>query len=283
MSSYQTFDKASDETLIKAAVSGEKGALSELIKRYQTPIFNLSRGMLWAREDAHDATQEILIKVMTNLASFRGDSAFKTWVYRIATNHLIRERQKAAKTSALSFDQYKTIINNAPDSPLKSEDYSVAPEVLAEETKRICLQGMLLCLSPEQRVVMVLGPVLGLTAPEAAEVMGVEPDNFRKQLSRTRADLSNFMENQCGLVNPKNPCRCPKKTRAMIDKGMVNPENLTFNPGHLKMARDEAGRYGMTDDRWMDLFAAIFEEVELDFSGVVSLLTDRATLDKKTH
>jgi hypothetical protein len=66
------------------------------------------------------------------------------------------------------------------------------------------------------------------------------PDNFRQSLARARRDLHSFMNNQCGLVNRSNPCRCAKKTRGFIDEGHVDPRNLLFVPEHLQRVRDAA-------------------------------------------
>ena len=66
-------------------------------------------------------------------------------------------------------------------------------------------------------------------------------DNFRQCLARARRDLHSFMNNQCGLVNKSNPCRCPKKTRGFIEHGHVDPHHLLFVPEHVERVRDVAG------------------------------------------
>ena len=66
-------------------------------------------------------------------------------------------------------------------------------------------------------------------------------ENFRQCLVRARRDLHSFMNNQCGLVNKSNPCRCPKKTRGFIEQGHVDPHRLLFVPEHVERIRDVAG------------------------------------------
>ena len=78
------------EQLVSEAIDGSKQALEQVIGRIQDMIYNLSLKMLLFPEDARDATQEILIKVITRLSTFRGDSKFTSWVYKIAVNHLIK-------------------------------------------------------------------------------------------------------------------------------------------------------------------------------------------------
>ena len=77
-------DDTSDAALVHAAVQGDRSALEQLVRRHQGFIYSLAQRMLYSPEDAADATQEILICIVTNLVSFRGDAAFRTWAYRIA-------------------------------------------------------------------------------------------------------------------------------------------------------------------------------------------------------
>src|SRR5687768_17003359 len=71
------------------ALQGDKNALNEVLKSIREYVYNISVRFLWHPQDAEDATQEILIKVCTNLSQFKGTSAFTTWAYRIAVNHLL--------------------------------------------------------------------------------------------------------------------------------------------------------------------------------------------------
>ena len=83
--------------------------------------------------------------------------------------------------------------------------------------------GMLMCLIREQRIVYILGEIFEVDFEMGAEILELTAANFRKQLSRARQQLYNFMENKCCLINKNNPCRCHKKTRTFIEKGWVNP------------------------------------------------------------
>src|SRR4051812_32969960 len=92
-------DDALDLRLVTAAQSDDREALDELIRRHQPWLLHIAQRMLWNRADAEDAAQEILIKAVTKLATFQQRSSFRTWLYRIAANHLLdRSRTK-------SFDQ----------------------------------------------------------------------------------------------------------------------------------------------------------------------------------
>jgi Sigma-70 region 2 len=88
-----------DEELVSSALAGDKDSLEALVRRHQSWVFNISLRMLWRRDQAEDATQEILIKVVTKLSTFKGQSKFRTWLYRIAFNHLLNVDTETATAS----------------------------------------------------------------------------------------------------------------------------------------------------------------------------------------
>jgi uncharacterized protein (DUF849 family) len=99
---------------------------------------------------------------------------------------------------------------------------------------------MLLCLDRRQRLIFTLGEILGASDTVGGEVLEMTADNFRQCLARARRDLYSFMNNQCGLVNKNNPCRCPKKTRGFIEAGHVDPRRLLFAAQHMERVKDVA-------------------------------------------
>ena len=92
-----------DLGIVARAIDGDREALSELIDRHQQFVFNVALKMFGDRVDAEDVTQEVMIKVITSLQSFRGESAFRTWVYRIAVNHFIKTRQRDRERAVTGF------------------------------------------------------------------------------------------------------------------------------------------------------------------------------------
>ena len=230
-----------DEQLVERAVTGDKDALEELVLRHQAWIYNVALRMVWHPQDAEDVTQEVLIKVCTRLHSFRGAARFRTWVYRIVANHVINMKRGRMEPKVLSFTQYGEALDNAPDLDLPDpSSVPVDVPVLVEEAKIGCLMGMLLCLDRRQRLVFVLGELIGVTDAVGAEILEVTAINFRQLLSRARRDLYHFMNAKCGLVNEANACRCHKKTRAFMEAGYVDPDNLHFVPEHVTAVRDVA-------------------------------------------
>jgi RNA polymerase sigma factor (sigma-70 family) len=248
-----------DQDLVMRARAGDRTALEELVKRHQGWIYNIAVRMLYHPQDAEDATQEILVKVLTRLSSFEGRSSLRTWLYRIVVNHVLNMKRGRLEDPAISFRTYGEELDKIPDLEL-ADPKGGSPEtnLLVTEAMLACTSGMLLCLDREQRLSYILGAILEVSDAVAAEVLEISPDNFRQRLSRARRDLRNFMNNQCGLVNPANPCRCAKKTRGFIQAGHVDPQNLLFVRERLCEVREAAPKAYETiktlDDQCADVY-----------------------------
>ncbi|MDX2200230.1 MAG: RNA polymerase sigma factor [Phycisphaerae bacterium] len=230
-----------DAVLVERVVGGDRAALEQLVLRHQAWIYNIAIRMVFRPQDAEEVTQEVLIKVITKLSTFKGESAFRTWLYRIAANHVLNMKRRWAETRSTTFADYGAAIDGTPD--LDMPDPRAMPvelPVLVEETKNSCTMGMLLCLDRKQRLIFTLGAILGASDSVGADVLDMTADNFRQCLARARRDLHSFMNHQCGLVNKNNPCRCPKKTRGFIEAGHVDPQNLMFVPLRVQRVRDIA-------------------------------------------
>lgn len=251
-----------DAVLVERVHSGDHRALELLVERHQAWIYNIAVRMVFQPQDAEEVTQEVLVKVITRLASFRGESSFRTWLYRIVANHVLNMKRRDSKDVTLTFAAYGAAIDRTPDLDLP-DPRSVPVEVplLVEEAKVSCTMGMLLCLDRRQRLVFTLGEILGASDTVGGEVLEMTAANFRQSLSRARRDLYQFMNGQCGLVNEENPCRCTKKTRGFIQDGHVDPLGLRFVPAHVERIRAVAAeRYGEIEDAVAERYAAIYRE-----------------------
>ena len=230
-----------DVDLVEQAKNGDRAALETLVLRHQAWIYNIAVRMVFQPQDAEEVTQEVLIKVITKLGSFKGESKFRTWLYRIAANHVLNMKRRSAETQTTTFADYGAAINNTPDLDLPDpKSVPVELPLLVEEAKTGCTMGMLLCLDRQQRLIFTFGEILGASDTVGGQVLEMAPDNFRQCLARARRDLHSFMNNQCGLVNTNNPCRCAKKTRGFIEDGHVDPHELLFVPQHVERVRDVA-------------------------------------------
>ncbi len=232
-----------DQELVQLAKGGNRAALEELVVRHQSWIYNLALRMLHRAEDAEDATQEVVIKLFTRLSTFNGRSALRTWLYRIAVNHLLNMKRGRAESKAPTFERYGRALDGTPDAELPDAWAVPADAQLVIAEARIgCTSGMLLCLDREQRMVFILGSIFGVGDAVGAELLELSRDNFRQRLSRARRDLHNFMHDKCGLVNTANPCRCAKKTLGFIAAGHIDPNNLRFAHERVTHVRDVAAR-----------------------------------------
>lgn len=229
-----------DEVLIERAVSGERNALEQLILRHQNWIYNIAVRMVFNPDNAKDITQEVLIKIITKLSTFKGESSFRTWVYRIVINHSLNHKKSSSEILRDDdFDSYAESIDKCPDYEIHSEmNLGFDTDAIIEEVKLSCMYGMLLCLDREQRIVFILGVLFGVSDKTGAELLDISKDNFRKKLSRARRDIFSFMNNKCGLMKKSNPCHCSKKAKALIEYGAVNPDNLMFNKNYTKKLKD---------------------------------------------
>ncbi len=228
-------DNALDTELVQRSLDGDRKALEQMIKRHQAFIYNVSLKLVLYPQDAEDVTQDVLIKVITHLSSFHGQSSFRTWLYRIVMNHFLDMKKRRAEdmTSLSRFanDGEALLQVNVTDEDALSEEQIA-------ETQVMCTVGMLMCLSREQRLVYVLGDVFSIDHNTASDLLSTTPEAYRQQLSRARKDLYSFIQQKCGLVNPNNPCRCNKKTKLWIERGYVKKDTLLFTEQYQERIRD---------------------------------------------
>ncbi len=174
---------------LEAAQRGDTAAFNELVLIYQTSVYNVALRTLGHSEDAADATQETFIAAYRAIREFRGGS-FKAWLLRIAVNtcyDLLRRRQRRPSTSL------DVIVDESGDQT-EFADRRVGPEraALASETVSVVEQG-LATLPDDQRIIVVLCDVQGLSYEEAAEVEGVALGTVKSRLSRARSRLRQFL------------------------------------------------------------------------------------------
>ena len=211
--------------LVDQALSGSREALVALVEAVQDDVYNLALRMLGDPSEAEDAVQEILIKVVTKLDSFRAESSVRTWVYQVAANHLLNARASPRRRE-LSFDEVAANLEEARRAGASLEP--VEEVALVDEVKLHCTHGMLLCLDRDQRLAFILGDILDLPGEQAAAILEVTPAAYRQRLSRARAAMTGFLQSQCGLANPAAPCRCRRIAPAAVASGQIGPGKLRF-------------------------------------------------------
>ena len=207
--------------LVERARSGDANALEKLIVSIQDKIYGLAIRMLWHPDDARDATQEILIRIVTHLSAFRGDSAFSSWCYAVAANYLRTASKSRMERENYTFTRFEEDLLDGAEEP--SDDLRQRPDylLLLEEIKIGCTLGMLLCLDRDHRLAYILGEILEVESTEAAMIVNISSDAFRKRLSRARRRIISFTSRLCGVVDPKNACHCRRRATAALESGRV--------------------------------------------------------------
>ncbi|MGW4120965.1 RNA polymerase sigma factor [Nocardia sp. NPDC004711] len=215
-----------ERALVARAVEGDRAAVSDVVRLLQDPIYRLALRMVWRPADAEDATQEILLRVVGNLATWRGEARLTTWAYRIGVNYLLNlKRQTPQEAQQLSLDQFGEGLKDG----LAEEDYR-GPEsaLLTHEVRLNCSQAMLQCLGRDERVAYVLSDVFEVSSEEAAWIVGATPAAYRKRVERAKKRLGNFLQSTCGLANPQAFCRCSRRVEKALELGRVDPRRPAF-------------------------------------------------------
>lgn len=213
------------EELARTALDGDQDALDRLVRALQGDVCGLALRMLWNREDAEDATQEILVRTVTRLSQFDFRSKLKTWVYRIAVNYILDLKRSPVERMKLTFERFAADLAEG-----LSSDGSTDGErsLLVEEVKVGCTLGMLQCLDRPHRLAYIMVELLDLPGPEAADALEISPELLRKRLQHARTAIESFTRTYCGLASDSAACGCHRRVPAALRAGRVRPDMLNF-------------------------------------------------------
>ena len=235
------------EELGRLAIEGDKGALDLVVRELQQHIYGLALRMLWNKEDAEDATQEILVRIVTRLSRFDFRSRLQTWAYRVAVNYILDVKKSAVERLHLSFERFADSITDglAADGPSDTER-----TMLIEEVKVGCTLAMLQCLDRPHRLAYVLGELMDLSGPDAAEVLEISADLFRKRLQHARSAVLSFTKAYCGLASDTAPCHCDRQVAGALRDGRINSQQLVFAGTRTSFEETRARVRQVDEARW---------------------------------
>jgi RNA polymerase sigma-70 factor (ECF subfamily) len=183
---------ADDLRLIRACLDGDTAAFGILVRRHQDRLYHTVYRLVENAEDAQDVVQEAFLHAYQSLDSFKGDSLFFTWLYRIAVNTAISLRRK--RRVVLSIDAGR---NGEPGvEPMDPSEVTQPGHDLEQQEQELRIQRALARLSPEHRAVLVMKDMEGQKYETMAEVLQVPIGTIRSRLHRARLELRELLEQE---------------------------------------------------------------------------------------
>lgn len=232
-----------DPVQVEAARQGSRAALETLINAAKGPVFNLAMRMLAHREDAEDATQEILIKIITHLGDVRDIDLAGAWAFRVATRHLAQTaRLGRVEKMRLTFEDFAEDLNLGQGESSHLGLTKIEHQLALKEVKVGCTLAMLVCLSRPLRMAYILGDIFEMTDTEASDVLGIPAGTYRQRLRRARSSISGFMQSNCSIQSASAPCRCENRIAPALQMGRIAK-------GAAHLDSDQAGQMSPHDIR----------------------------------
>ena len=182
---------AIDRELVAAAKSGDRHAFGKLVERYQRRVYALTYGIVRQREDAWDVAQEAFVKAYRNLSRFEGNSAFYTWLYRIAYNLSIDALREKARRETVDVQEGRILEEALVKSGRKAHAHP--DEMAARRELSTVLQRAMSKLSEKHRAIIVLREIEGLSYEEMAEVLGISKGTVMSRLFHARQNLQSLL------------------------------------------------------------------------------------------
>ena len=189
-----------EQRWVAAAREGDQGAFEELVRLYEKRVLALTQRMCKNPEDAAEAAQEAFFAAWQGLGSFRGDSSFSTWLYRLASNACVDLlRREGRRQAAVSLDDED--LNLDLPSPAPSPQEEAERRELGEQ-----IEEGLRALPPEYRAVLVLREIQQLRYDEIAGALGLDVGTVKSRISRGRKRLRAFLL-ESGNFSPPPPSK----------------------------------------------------------------------------
>ena len=191
----------SDETLAARAAAGDDSAFETIVQRYQARVFRLAC-RLTTETEAPDVLQDTFLQVYRHLSSFRGESQFGTWLYRIATNAALMHRRATARRPAEPLDQYLPRFDGDgmhAATPAELQVASRADEVLDRQFLAVKARAVIARLPDLYREAFVLRDLENLTTADVAHALGIEPATVRQRVHRARLMLRGYLSDLVGV------------------------------------------------------------------------------------
>lgn len=168
--------------IIRRCQTGDISALKELYDAYGQRVYRLCLRMMGEPADAEDTAQQVFLRVFQQASKFSGQSAFSTWIYRLAANHCLNALKGRQRNTAVS-------VLDMPDAVLPSDAVPSPVEVAANADDRALAARLLGALGPDDRAIIVLREIEGLSYRQVAYVLDVPIGTVMSRLHRARQAL----------------------------------------------------------------------------------------------
>ena len=180
-----------EAAVIQAVLDGDVNAYELLVKEYEKNVYNLALRMVGNSEDAADMSQEAFIKAYNSLTSFRGDSKFSVWLYRIVSNVCLDYLRSRGRRQTVSLSAEN---DDGEDVEIDIADETQSPErLLDRRLTRDAVRRGLAALPPEHRQILLLREIQGLSYDEIADALGIEAGTVKSRIFRARKKLCAFL------------------------------------------------------------------------------------------
>lgn len=179
-----------EQVWISQSAAGDAHAFAHLVERYEKTVYHHALRLVGSREDAADVTQEVFWKAWRALPSFRKESSFSTWLYRLTDNaclDLLRREKKRRGDTSLETDEGLSLAQQLPHPAPSPQDHVEAQE------RQAALEQGLAQLSEEHRRILVLREISGLSYQEIGSILGLSDGTVKSRLARARMALANYL------------------------------------------------------------------------------------------
>ena len=235
------------------------GLFDELYRDNQAKVYRLALGLTGSAHDAEDIMQEAFYRAFRSYNTFRGESSFFTWIYRITlnvANDYLKYRTKLP-IYALTEDQGYSIEEIIDPNPANNPE----TELLGYQARVKCLHCLTECLPSEQRKVFCMAITIGLPHKQVAEILECSISSVKTTLHRAKKRWFGYMEDRCQLIKKSNPCNCKQFVRFGLKQGWISKGALV-NPHQsiAVQAGEEIGKLWTLRDLYEQLYPESADE-----------------------
>jgi len=242
--------------LVERARQGDRDAFGSLVEPWRKPLFGYIYRMVTLRQDAEDLLQDVFIRVLEDIRSYRGDARFKSWLFGIATHACLDHlrKRKRWRVEAQLIGEREATAN--PENIVHLRALMAGPGFTYETREHIafCFSCIARTLEPEEQAAVMLKEVLEFTNQEAAAILRLSEPVFRHRLSDARAKMTQAFDGLCALINKAGVCYQCQGLREIAPENHRGPDLVQI---------EVAPGMSVTPDTLFDARAAIARSADL--------------------